>query len=1017
MTNQDLIEKYSKRQNSNSDLVAKYSGSTGTNSDLISQFTSKKKTESFWDRTKSSIGGFVGKVGEVLNTGQYAEVAAVEKGLEKVGVLKDSGESLVDKFKAHKSNIDLIRNIGSQTGKGGVLTGQYTPTTSVWGNFWKELPSVAVGTAGDIFLDPLNLVGGAIGKGVKYTGELIGEGAKAVSNNVPALQKIGDMLGYGFVNRFGQRRSFQDIDRSRKIAESEIGENVKKIVSPIIERPSVIQQRIKQVVEGGITTRADIKALAQPLRDELDRVGESISKLNPKLLNPETFARNKGTYFPRMYSHYEFPTEEMEAVQQIFPTKEVSTARARFTQRLSDFEMAKTVKPDLVDTEKKIISLNKKLADMVETRKDTIQAIAKEVDKLEKKGLKLSLKKEEIEPFQLMSSMLEEKSGSYFRKLPNEIDRNPELKPLANEYGIKGSDKYVSVDIKPSRKLIYPKISGREVKKQIERLIFLPENEIEMIHKMIGTRDARMNKILENIKNIRKEYRANLGKLPSLKDISSLARQARIKLGEFREAGYPAAKGLIQLEKAETRQKFYKEVAKIASDEPKPGWVQLSDDKALGDLAGKFLPMAEYRAIAKTRKLPTKLDEVYERGLSLWKTMKTAYNPATISRNDITNMFVLNPLGGVPFWRLDIYGSAIQDLTSKSHIYQLARKQGLEISNQSAAELSKEAKDFYTKNKGLVSRVFSKFQDFHNTVVEFYGSQDKVFKMANFRKGIIEDGLTPYEAMRRANFYLIDYSEVPEAIEWIRKSPIGVPFISFTYGVAKPLAKTLIDHPEKLAAYFKVLHGIQQINPYGETDADRQKETDVLPDWISTGQYLRLPIKDEFGRGQYVNLQYVLPFNIIEQKNLQPSNPIFTITSSILQNKDMFTGNEIYNDKTDTTEEKYSKIFSHIYTQLIPQMAPGGWSWNKIAATVQQRPDAYGYVKDWMQVLGDVIGGIKVTPIDQTLEANKRANEKRKQLQELQSQLKTIMLDKTLFPDEKERQRQGVIEKIRKVNQ
>ncbi|MEK9207434.1 MAG: hypothetical protein AAB922_03065 [Patescibacteria group bacterium] len=798
-------------------------------------------------RTVKGIGGTFGTLGRILGIGQQATTGVIEKTLEKTGVLKDTGIKgigALEGIKKEKSNVELLKRIGEERG-GGVVTGQYTPTQSVFGNFVKEVPSVTIGTLADVFIDPLFLLGsvGAVKKATQETGKVIAKGATKVAEKVPAVQKVGDLLGRAFITRYGQREGFKEADVARKIIEQQIPEAVGKITSPIIEKPQFIQQRIAQVIKGGITTDDEIKFLAEPIREELDRVGESISKLNPKLLSEETFAAGKGTYFPRLYTNYEFPKEEVEAVKTAFGARPTSIPRGRFMARkLTEAEALAT----------------------------------------------------------------------------------PEL---------------------------------------------------------------------------------------------------------IKEAGFPATKGLLQLRVTETRQKFFNEIAKIASDEAKPGWVQLSDDKTLGNLAGKFLPAAEYRSISETRHLPSELEKIYSKALTTWKTFKTAYNPATIVRNDLTNFFVLNPLGGVGPHRLDIYARTAQEMLSKGTYYQMARKEGLEISTQSAAELTSEASAYYRANKGVVSQFFGKVGDFHNAVRSFYGSQDKFFKLANFIKGVKEDGLTPAQALKRANFYLVDYSEVPEFIAWARKSPLGAPFISFTYGVSKPLAKTLLERPDKLSAYYKILRDIQMFNPLGETPAELQREHDVLPDWISSGTFLRMPFKDKIGRSQYLDMQYILPFNIIETSGvfksifgipvpraIQPGTPFSTVTAAVLTNKDSFTGKELWKE-TDTEEEKSEKIVAYLVKQVVPTTFPGGYSFQKVVDLIHGRPDVNGYVKEMLPVILDVLGGVKLQPIDQTLEGQRRAQEKVRALKDLKMELLKIITNKKLFPEERVEQQKNIMEKIKTATQ
>jgi hypothetical protein len=954
----------------------------------------------FFKKAVGKVGGVFGKIGRVLSVGQQAITGTAEFGLEKAGVLKPTGASPLKAIKSQESNIDLLHRIGQETGKGGVFTGQYKPTQSVFGNFVHELPSTELGTIADLFADPLVVLSKlkVIGKATKAIGET-GKAAYEIGKEVPAVEKIGNMLGKALFTRFGQRSAFSDLDIARKVEESLAQEKIGKLVSPIIEKPQFIQQRISQIIKGGVTEDSHLKFLAQPIREELDRVGEAISKLNPKLLSEDTFLANKGTYFPRLYTKYEVP-DPADLIKNVFSGRAVSIPKGPFKQRLTDFEFAKSIKPDLVDTETKIRQINERVADMVTNRKDKIAELSKTINNLSTKGLKLSLKQPAREAFQELSAVLESKTGSYFRKVSQSTK---EGKKLFTQVGVKELTYY------------QPTLGGKALKRNIEKLIFAPDKEIESIQRLIGNKDVKISKIFEDIKDIRKTYNEKIGTLPSLGEIKTLAEQARTGLGEIQTAGLPSLKGLTQLSITEQRQKFFSEVAKLASDEARPGWLQLSDDKALGNLAGKFLPAAEYNAIAQLRRVPTQVEQIYGKALSLWKTYKTAYNPATIARNDLTNFFVLNPLGGVGPLRLDIYARAAHELIIKGPLYEMARKEGLNISTQQAAELTQNASRFYRENKGLVSQFFGKVGDFHEAVKNFYGSQDKFFKLANFIKGVQKDGMTATQAMKRANFYLVDYSEAPQLVQWLRKSPVGIPFISFTYGVSKPLAKTLLEHPDKLSAYYKILNGIQSMNPVGETKQELQQENDVLPDWIQHGTYLRLPWRDKIGRSQYVDLQYILPFDLIESNKLTPSNPVFNWTAALLTNKDPYFQKEIWKD-TDSQRQKMEKGSAYVLRQFFPAFTPlVGTSYDKIKNAIQKRPDKSGFVKDNLQVLLDVLGGIKITPIDPTLEAQKRAAQKGKLLRDLQSQLRLIMIDKSLFPEEKQRQSQEIRDKMQQV--
>lgn len=1183
----------------------------------------------------NTFGGVPGALGRILTAPQAFTTGLIEKGLEKTGVLKPSDQTgPVQAVKKQESNIDLLKRVGAETGKGSLLTGQYTPTTSVFGNFIREIPVTAIGTAADIYADPLTYAGGfgILKRATKAIGGLIEEGAKSLAQEIPAVQKIGDILGKAFITRYGQSAEFKALDRQRLIQESLAQEKVQKLTSDIIEQPAAIQRRITEVLKGVLDeppvasqniANGDRKIAAAindawPTTASKPSKGGVTSTGSAPIGKEGVSAQRAGTSGPFDASPIPGTTLERVPISDLkagfTSNREISVKKVNAIK--ADIQSTGKVKPlfadDLstVDGHHRLIALHqlgiteipvykfkgdltvidpaerKALAKSYLANNSKVSvsspSIPKELEPLAAEARKYKSAEEFVQktaihrgdaqaiPFEKLNtvaafdaskkealSAFNNTPGLYFstsvdnarsygsnltsvKIKPNAriIDISSSRKPLTRseverivrsnpniaDHALNYSDYSDNLDkgVKQIVDEVMAQTDGNEFMKAIwadggfsdDGFVSAMKNagidglkvpKDGVTHYVIYNKDALLTKsqlidfynkvkggmptgkipfeqpsavnsaaedvltpkqreivsylaqpireeldrVGESISKLNPKlldpatFEANKGtyfprlytdyefpktdeevitqafgrravsipkapfKARKLTEEQSIAKGTRIE-----EAGYPALKRLTQLNITEQRQQFFKETAKLASDQPKPGWIQLSEDKALGDLAGKFLPAAEYKAIADLRHVPSITEETYQKALTLWKTFKTAYNPATISRNNLTNFFVLNPLGGVGPHRLDIYARTTNELLTKGPLYQLARAEGLELSTQQAAELTQQASRFYRENKSLVGQFFDKVSDFHDTVKNFYGSQDKFFKLANFIKGVTEDGMTPAEALRRSNFYLIDYSEVPQFVEWLRKSPIGIPFISFTYGVSKPLAKTLVEHPERLAAYFKILRGIQSMNPLGETPAERQSEQDVLPDWISTGTYLRLPVKDKFGRSQYVDLQYILPFNILENHSILPSNPILNVIAGLLANKDIFTGKDI-TLPTDTPLEKAQKYATNLFGQFLPSATPFvGTSFNKVYAALQQRPDRNGFVKSKLEVLVDVLGGIKITPIDPTVEAQKRAGEREKEIQQLRSQLKTLILDKSLFPEERTRQVQDIQSKI-----
>jgi len=787
----------------------------------------------------SSIGGTVGLIGDILSTGQYAAMSAIQT---VTGLQKD--KTFGEKFAAKPTGKDVLQQIGEKfkptSTAGKLVTGTYEPSPSVVKNFFKELPSTTIGTLGDIFLDPLTFLSGTglVKKGSTAVKEGLLKPAVQALEKTAAGSKVVAKAGEWLVPRYGQPELFKTLDRARLAEEQMIASNVDTLVGPILKENADIQRKIADAIKGQLIDDDRVRAFAKPIRDELDRVGAEISKVNPKLLSPETFEGNKGTYFPRMFEKYE------------------------------------------------------------------IDDPAKQIDNFFSTGT-----------------------------------RAPKDR-------------------------------------------FVPRKDLP-------------DEVLES-------------------------------LGEIKTAGYPSAKGLTQLKQAEVRSKFFKEVSdNFASDVPSGNLVQLPESKYLGALSNKFVSPAIAEVVNGTVKTTSPVVQKYLEALSLWKTFKTAYNPATIARNDLTNLFVLNPLGGVPFWDVPTYAKAAKEMLNPGPIYNAARKAGLDISNQSAAELITKASSLYNKKQGLIGQFFPTVKAFHKAVTNFYGNQDKFFKLANIIKGL-DNGLSMQQALNKANFYLIDYSEVPKAVDVLRKT--AVPFISFTYGVSKPLAKTLVERPDKLANYFKVLREIQQMNPYQETKDEKLREYDALPQYIKEGQFERLPIKDASGRTQYLDLQYILPFNPVETKSLSPNNPFVEVYSDLRRNKSAFSGKKIW-EETDTDAEKNVKALKYAWLQLSPNnpLIPSSWSFNKLqdagifprvdngSLVIKPRPDSLGRERSKIAAVLDSIFGIKTTPIDVKTEQAKRVIEKKGVINDLKSQLFKLELNKQMLPSDKAEQRQNILDKIKEA--
>lgn len=444
----------------------------------------------------------------------------------------------------------------------------------------------------------------------------------------------------------------------------------------------------------------------------------------------------------------------------------------------------------------------------------------------------------------------------------------------------------------------------------------------------------------------------------------------RKKLGEIEEISIRAVSTIADQNEIINQVKYFDELSKTkyVSNVPTNTHTEfIKKIKEMGALSGKYITPDLANELKRTFKFETQLESIWLKGLRLWKAGKTAYNPATIGRNAITNLFILNPLGGVQWWRADLYQKATKELTQQGDLFKRAEKVGLSFSSYEVSELATKSNSLYKRiikegDGDKIKEFADNAKDFHEKVLNFYGAQDRYFKLANFIKGVTEDGLDDWGAMQRANFYLIDYSDMPEAVDFLRNSPVGIPFLSFSYGVTRPIAKTMVTQPHKISNYFKVLNAIRSLNPYQISEEDRKKLNGDLPEFLRNKPKVRVPWKDKFGNVQFLDLEYILPFNIFEMDTFMPGGPVLDIVVALTTNRDSFTGSKIIEDGS-TTLDAWATSSKFVYDNLVPPLL--GYSGQSIYESITGVPQRLSETpRSFTSAITSNVLGLRTYPIN-----------------------------------------------------
>ena len=511
--------------------------------------------------------------------------------------------------------------------------------------------------------------------------------------------------------------------------------------------------------------------------------------------------------------------------------------------------------------------------------------------------------------------------------------------------------------------------------------------------------------VIEKVKTIfeKKPLRIDLSRFKKRTDIPEDVREA---MGEILEAGYPTAKSLVQLNHAVERAKFFKEVAgKWAKDTIEEGFSKLPDVKTLGELASKAVPTPIFDDIQELIRIKTPAEKALSKIVGGFKFSKVILNPATHARNIMSN-FLLNSFEGLSPARLDIYAKAAKQIATKGNLYKEAQKVGLGLDTFASREL----KDILLGPEGAtIGKKFgSTWKNIVNKLGNIYQKEEEFAKMAQyiFQKG---KGLTSEDAYKVAERATFNYAQVTPFIKRVRESIWGFPFITFTYKATPQVAKTLITAPTKISNIGKIKTAIENQADLKELTKERASE----PEWIRDGFYIKMPVKDKFGRSAYLDLSYIMPFgdlitgNYLERDIKRETGlpespaeaaikklPFINVVRELGKNQD-FYGNKIVRE-SDSIGKQLSDVFRHIVKTYSPpaiaDLIPGGYR-----VTGERRPGVFKRVAE-VEMKGLEAGGaqtrtlvqellrqvgLKISPIDVELQEKFMESEKRKALETL----------------------------------
>ena len=368
------------------------------------------------------------------------------------------------------------------------------------------------------------------------------------------------------------------------------------------------------------------------------------------------------------------------------------------------------------------------------------------------------------------------------------------------------------------------------------------------------------------------------------------------------------------------------------------GMKQLPKVARLGELSGKYVPENMFNYIQELSE-PIK----YTLGKKLiadFKFMKVVLNPATHARNIVSNSILNWWKLGIGPWNLQKYLSAVKDISTNSPMWQRAKKVGADVDSFASNEI-KSLLDS-PETAGFGNKIGNMWGKIKKSLGDMYQNEESVAKMVAFKE-MIKKGMTDEQAWKAAESATFNYAQVTPFVRKLRTALFGFPFITFTVKATPVAIETALKHPRRISAFGKIKNAIEDMSDIKETERERASE----PPWVKDGFYIKLPMKDKYGRSIYFDLTYIIPFgdlmsgNFIERQikrttgvkeslaeALVSKSPALNFLKEISRNQD-FYGNKIWNESA-STEQQLADFFRHFSKTYLPPLVadqiPGGYN-------------------------------------------------------------------------------------------
>ena len=455
--------------------------------------------------------------------------------------------------------------------------------------------------------------------------------------------------------------------------------------------------------------------------------------------------------------------------------------------------------------------------------------------------------------------------------------------------------------------------------------------------------------------------------------------------------------------------------------------IKMPDAASVGALRNKWVIPEIADDVNAILKAGDQANNIYLKALSAWKFGKVVLNPAAQTRNMLSNSILLDFSGTNHVRQLQLFPRVIKDYMKKGTLYKQALDDGAIGGEFVGTETMRKINAVYLgSQENNLQRLMKVAGTPFKKAGELYQGMEQLAKMVKYTD-VLEKTGNRQLAAKEAQKWLFNYGDVPKIIDVVRKSPVGAPFITFTYKALPRIAETAVKNPMKLYKYYAMSKAFNETSRklMGMSPVDYAREQNALPPWVlkqigGMPTNLLLPWRDKHGRTLWLNLEYILPVGQAPEMSKRGigglvSSPAFNVLADIIKNLDF--KNQGLVPPESTQAEATLAITKHIYKTLVPSLAPGGYAYERIVVGALQKSEKTHAERkhSLIPALLNTFFGLKINAVDVKEFEQFKMYEKKKRIKVLNSSFYKTYMDQSLKEEDRDKLLDDIFKKKQKV--